>query len=132
MWRNIGLSISAVIVVTFIFLCNIQICVMVVLMVTMSLVDIVGFLHFWGITIDITSCISIVLSIGLCVDYSVHIGHGYLVATGANRQERTNNAVLYIGPAVFNGGLTTFLALLLCSFSKGMTVVFEMNKRNIF
>ena len=89
-------------------------------MVTISLVDIVGFLHFWDITIDIISCISIVLSIGLCVDYSVHIGHGYLVATGETRQEKTNNAVLYIGPAVFNGGLTTFLALVLCCLSKGI------------
>ena len=76
LWRNIGLSISAVIVVTFIFLCNIQVCLMVVFMVAISLVDIVGFLHFWNITIDVISCISIVLSIGLCVDYSVHIGHG--------------------------------------------------------
>ena len=39
LWRNIGLSISAVIVVTFIFLCNIQVCMMVVFMVTISLVD---------------------------------------------------------------------------------------------
>ena len=126
LWRNIGLSISAVIVVTFIFLCNIQVCVMVVFMVTISLVDIVGFLHFWNITIDVISCISIVLSIGLCVDYSVHIGHGYLVARGRTNQERTNNAVVFIGPAVFNGGFTTFLALVLCSFSTGLQNCLEL------
>ena len=121
LWRNLGLSISAVVVVTFLLLCNFQICFMVVLMVTISLVDIIGFLHFWNITIDIISCINIVLSVGLCVDYSVHIGHAFLVAKGT-RQERTNEAVLSIGPAVFNGGLTTFLALVLCSLSTGKAI----------
>ena len=121
LWRNLGLSISAVVVVTFLLLCNVQICLMVVLMVTISLVDIIGFLHFWNITIDIISCINIVLSVGLCVDYSVHIGHAFLVAKGT-RQERTSEAVISIGPAVFNGGLTTFLALVLCSLSTGKVV----------
>merc|ERR1711884_984932 len=90
-------------------------------MVTISLTDIIGFLHFWNITIDIISCINIVLSVGLCVDYSVHIGHAFLVAKGT-RQERTSEAVISIGPAVFNGGLTTFLALVLCSLSTGKVV----------
>ena len=99
---------------------------------TISLVDIVGFLHFWNITIDVISCINIVLSIGLCVDYSVHIGHGYLVAGGTTRQERTNNAVVFIGPAVFNGGFTTFLALVLCSFSTGLQNWFVIKLNMIF
>ena len=40
--------------------------------VPISLADIIGFLHFWDITIDTISCINIVFSVGLCVDYSVH------------------------------------------------------------
>ena len=118
MWRNLGLSITAVVIITFLLLCNVQICLMVVLMVTISLADIIGFLHFWDITIDIISCINIVLSVGLCVDYAVHIGHAFLVARGS-RQERTVEAVMTIGPAVLNGGFTTFLALVLCYFSTG-------------
>jgi len=52
------------------------------------------------------------------VDYSAHIGHAYLVASGT-RQERSNEAVLSMGPAVFNGGLTTFLAVVLTSMGSG-------------
>ena len=51
-----------------------------ILAILLTLTDIIGFLHFWGITIDIISCINIVLAIGLCVDYSVHICHAFLVA----------------------------------------------------
>ena len=82
LWRNLGLSITCVVFITFLLLCNVQICLMVVFMVSLSLTDIIGFLHFWNITIDIISCINIVLAVGLCVDYSVHIGHSYLVAKG--------------------------------------------------
>ena len=82
LWRNLGLSITCVVCITFLLLCNVQICLMVVFMVTLSLTDIIGFLHFWDITIDIISCINIVLAVGLCVDYSVHIGHSYLIAKG--------------------------------------------------
>ena len=63
-----------------IFLC--RICLMVLMCVVLTLVDIVGMLHFWGLTIDIISCVTIVLAIGLCVDYSVHIGHAYLIGKG--------------------------------------------------
>ena len=82
LWRNIGLAMICVFVVTLLLLCNIQICVMVILIVVFTLTDIVGFLHFWDITIDIISCVNIVLAIGLCVDYSVHIGHAFLIAKG--------------------------------------------------
>merc|ERR1711915_92150 len=90
LWRNVGLAMICVFVVTL--------------------------LLFWNITIDIISCVNIVLAIGLCVDYSVHVGHAFLIANGT-RQEKAVEAVSTIGPAVFNGGFTTFLALFLCGFS---------------
>jgi len=116
LWRNIGLAMAAIFIVVLVLLANLSICIMVLLTVIFTLVDIVGFLHFWNITIDIISCVNIVLAIGLCVDYSVHIGHAFLVARG-NRKAKTQEALLTIGPAVFNGGLTTFLALVLLGFS---------------
>ena len=80
--RNILLSLTCVAVITFLLLCDLTICMTVLVMVAMTLTNVVGFLFFWGSTIDIISCICIVLSIGLCVDYSVHIAHSYLVAKG--------------------------------------------------
>ena len=82
LWRNIGLALAAIFTVIVILLANIRISLMVFLTVVLTLVDIVGFLHFWDITIDIISCVNIVLAVGLCVDYSVHIGHAYIVAKG--------------------------------------------------
>ncbi|MPC17656.1 Niemann-Pick C1 protein [Portunus trituberculatus] len=36
-------------------------------------VNVMALMTWWGLTIDIITCINLVLSIGLCVDYSAHI-----------------------------------------------------------
>merc|ERR1719237_1648006 len=127
LWRNVGLAIAAIFITTLLLLGNLQICMYVMCIVVITLTDIVGFLHFWDITIDIISCVNIVLAIGLCVDYSVHIGLAFMVAKGS-RKERALSAVTSMGPAVFNGGFTTFLALTLCSlsYSHGFITFFKV------
>merc|ERR1719370_423997 len=120
LWRNVLLAMACVTAVVLLLLANFRICILVILAIILTLTDIIGFLHFWGITIDIISCINIVLAIGLCVDYSVHICHAFLVAKGS-KSERAVSAVESIGPAVLNGGVTTFLALVLLSGSTSHT-----------
>ena len=68
-------------------------------------------MHFWGLTIDTVSCINLVLAIGLCVDYAAHIGHTFMTKKGT-RDERASATVASIGPAVFHGGFSTFLAFI--------------------
>ena len=33
-------------------------------------VDLCGYMHFWGLTIDVVSAVNVIIAIGLCVDYS--------------------------------------------------------------
>ena len=54
---------------------------------------------------------------GLCVDYSAHIMHRFLTEAGG-REERVRTTLTNIGPAVFNGGVSTFLAFILLAPSK--------------
>ena len=35
-----------------------------------SKVDLCGYMHFWGLTIDVISAVDIIIAIGLCVDYA--------------------------------------------------------------
>lgn len=70
-----------------------------------------GTMHFWGLTIDTVSCINLVLAIGLCVDYAAHVAHTFMTKTGT-RNERAAATVSSIGPAVFHGGFSTFLAFI--------------------
>jgi Niemann-Pick C1 protein len=72
---------------------NLPLTVLVLACVGLTLVDVIGMLFFWGITIDTISCMCIVLVVGLCVDYSVHIAHAYNVADG--KQILVNNMLLH-------------------------------------
>lgn len=116
-YRNILLAIIAVFLSTLIFIANLRGAVIIIFVVLITLVDVGGFLHFWGITIDTVSCNNLVIAIGLCVDYSVHITHRFLSEHGS-RDERVVSTLQNIGPAVFNGGFSTFLAFILLAGSK--------------
>lgn len=39
-------------------------------------------MHFWGLTIDVVTCVQLILAIGLAVDYSAHIGHCFMTFQG--------------------------------------------------
>ena len=80
-------------------------------------------LFFWGMTIDTISCMCIVLIVGLCVDYSVHIAHAFSVAQGETGGEKARVALTTMGPAILNGGVTTVLALSLLGFSKSYAYI---------
>ena len=60
----------------------------VVLALFMAIIDTVGFLHYWGVTISGTSTIYILVSVGLAVDYSAHIAHMFKVRRGGREKKR--------------------------------------------
>lgn len=47
-------------------------------------VDVMALMAWWDLTIDIISCINLVLCIGLCVDYSAHIGLHFMQVSNSN------------------------------------------------
>jgi len=117
LYRNILLAILCVFITTWMLLFNFGASLQVLGCVVLTLVNVGGFIHFWGLTIDTVSCTNIIISIGLCVDYSAHIAHAFM-STQGTRDERVKHALADIGPAVFNGGFSTFLAFVLLAGSK--------------
>ena len=55
---------------------------------------------------------------GLAVDYAAHIAHFFMTAKEGDRNERVRQTLINIGPAVLNGGFSTFLAFILLMTSK--------------
>ncbi|CAG0890355.1 unnamed protein product [Cyprideis torosa] len=109
LYRNIGLAMVCVFVVTLGLLGNIWTCLIVLSCVVMTLISVAGLMYNWGVTIDTVSCICMVLAIGLSVDYSAHVGHTFMTVSGT-RDRRAALTLTRIGPAVFSGGFSTFLA----------------------
>jgi len=117
LYRNILLAILSVFITTWILLFNFGASLQVLGCVVLTLVNVGGFIHFWGLTIDTVSCTNVIISIGLCVDYSAHIAHAFM-STEGTKDERVKAALADIGPAVFNGGFSTFLAFILLAGSR--------------
>ena len=60
--------------------------------------------------------IQTVIAIGLCVDYAAHVGHCFMLKAGT-REERVVAVLKDVGAAVLNGGVSTFLAVVLLAGS---------------
>lgn len=133
LYRNIGLSMLCVFITMLILLADIWGSTLVMVCVSVSLIDVMGFMHFWGLTIDVVTSIIVIISIGLCVDYSAHIAHAFLTSQGS-RSQRSIMALQNVGPAVLNGGVSTFLAMVLLAASKSyvFTVFFKVLTLVIF
>ncbi|XP_032681193.1 protein patched homolog 3-like isoform X3 [Odontomachus brunneus] len=115
--RNLSLEIVAVGIVTLVLLRNLRASFWVMCCVLFTLVDLLGSMYFMGLTIDISSTIMVLLCAGLAVDYAAHIGLEFIRSSGT-KQERAVTTLSIIGPAVLNGGLSTFLAFVLLGFSQ--------------
>ena len=85
--------------------------------VLLTCTDVAGFMHWWGLTIDMSSMNVLIISVGLCVDFCAHIVHGFLTGRGS-KEERVLYVMENIAPAVLNGGFSTLLALSLLVTSK--------------
>ncbi|XP_054280172.1 NPC intracellular cholesterol transporter 1-like [Macrosteles quadrilineatus] len=116
LYRNLTLSVICVMATTTLLILNISACFWIFICVLLTLVDICGMMFYWGLTVDIVSCIALVLGVGLCIDYAAHVGQTFLYAQGS-RHQRALHSVNTIGAAVLNGGLSTLLALSMLSLS---------------
>ena len=85
--------------------------------VLLTCTDVAGFMHWWGLTIDMSSMNVLIISVGLCVDFCAHIVHGFLTGHGT-KDEKVLYVMENIAPAVLNGGFSTLLALSLLVTSK--------------
>jgi len=115
--QNVGIAIICIFITTLITLGSWRGSLFVMMCVLLTCVDIAGFMHWWGITIEITSMNIVIISVGLCVDYCAHIVHGFLTTPGT-RKAKILFIMENIAPAVVNGGFSTMLALSLLVTSR--------------
>merc|ERR1711959_243679 len=115
--RNLLIAGGAVIVMVAMLIPHPRVSICVIVSILMATTSIVGFMHWWGTTISGVSSIYIIISIGLAVDYSAHIGHMFAASTGT-AAERACKSLERIGPSVLNAIISTLLAVIVLSASK--------------
>jgi len=116
LWKNLGICFAVITVIILALIPKPRIAIWVIIAIVMSIVDILGFLYYWGITISGVSTIFVLVSVGLAVDYSAHIAHMFAESEGVAR-DRAVEALSRIGPSVFNAIFSTLLAVIVLASS---------------
>lgn len=74
-----------------------------------------GGMAVFAMPLNAFSQVSLIIALGLSIDYIAHITHGFVSAPG-NRQEKAVHSLAVHGPAVANGMLTTAIGMTALGF----------------
>jgi predicted RND superfamily exporter protein len=120
--RNIASTMAGMVVIIAILLISPKAVLIVCLCLCLIIINIMGYMHFWGQTLDSVTIIMLIIALGLSVDYSAHIGRAFMEHTGTPN-ERLRNSLGDMGVAVFNGAISTFLAVIVLSGSESYVFI---------
>jgi predicted RND superfamily exporter protein len=120
--RNLIICGGVIIAIISVMIPNPRVSIPVILGIFASIVDVLAMAHYWGCTINSVVSIYLLISVGLAVDYSAHIGHVFLASKGP-AVERAHQAFTKIGPSVFHAIISTVLAVMVLAFSKSFVFV---------
>ncbi|TYI42794.1 hypothetical protein ES332_A01G123600v1 [Gossypium tomentosum] len=115
---NLAIAIGAVFIVCLVITCSLWTSAIILLVLAMILVDLMGVMAILGIQLNAVSVVNLVMSVGIAVEFCVHITHAFSVSSG-NRNERVKEALGTMGASVFSGiTLTKLVGVLVLCFSK--------------
>ena len=122
MFRNLSVALLSVLVIIFITLADSRACLVIMMCVIFTMIDVVGISYMLDMTIDPFSTICYIIGVGLSVDYGAHIAHAFIISKGTKKQRATKGFVS-ISPAIVHGGVSTLLALAPTAFSQSHTFI---------
>jgi hypothetical protein len=115
--QTLGIAIAAMLVVTFLFMPDLRVVVIVCITLVSILSGIMGFMYYWDLTLSSITMIHLVMSVGFSVDFSVHICHAFISVDGNNRNTVLKNAIDRAGGPVINAAFSTLLGIMMLAFS---------------
>ena len=107
------LGLVSVFVISLLFIPHPFWAILLPLMVGAVYCQLLAFLHLVGIYINVVTMIGLIMSIGLLVDYNMHVALTYHETQDAvHRNERVRTVLTTMGASIFVGGVTTMTAAL--------------------
>jgi len=86
-------------------------------MVCMLYVELLGLMELMGLHVNSVTYVGLVMSIGLMVDYVMHVVIKYFESKKMSREAKVKDTLNTIGSSVLIGGLSTFLGIIPLAFS---------------
>ncbi|KAK9928380.1 hypothetical protein M0R45_025517 [Rubus argutus] len=121
-WRtalmSLSIAIGAVFLVCLVITCSLWSSAIILLVLTMIVVDLMGVMAILHIQLNAVSVVNLVMSVGISVEFCVHMTHAFSVSTG-DRDQRTKEALATMGASVFSGiTLTKLVGVIVLCFSR--------------
>lgn len=114
---NIAIALGAVFVVCLIITSSLWSSAIILLVLLMIILDLMGVMAILGIQLNAVSVVNLIMSIGIAVEFCVHITHAFMVSSG-DRSQRARTALCTMGASVFSGiTLTKLVGVLVLCFS---------------
>ena len=99
--RSLAISLSAIFFVTFFLMgLDIRSAAIVVGIIAMILINMGGFMYWWGITLNAVSLVNLVMAIGISVEFCAHITHAFAISVGESKVDRAKHALVNMGSSV--------------------------------
>ncbi|XP_025111120.1 patched domain-containing protein 3-like [Pomacea canaliculata] len=126
--QTLGTAVLVMFLVTFAFLPQPLMVVLVTMNIILILIGVFGSMYFLGITYSGISMIHLIMSVGFSVDFSAHICAAYLMSDARTRAERAEYAIVHASGPIFNGGMSSLVgvSMLLMSESYIFTTFFKI------
>ncbi|KHN46869.1 Niemann-Pick C1 protein, partial [Glycine soja] len=120
---NISIALGAIFVVCLIITSSVWSSVIILLVLIMIILDLMGVMAILGIQLNAVSVVNLIMSIGIAVEFCVHIVHAFTVSLG-DRSQRAKTALCTMGASVFSGiTLTKLVGVLVLCFSTSQIFV---------
>ncbi|XP_022140528.1 Niemann-Pick C1 protein [Momordica charantia] len=115
---NIAVALGAVFVVSLVITSCLWSSGIIILVLAMIIIDLMGIMAILNIQLNAVSVVNLLMSIGIAVEFCVHIVHAFLVSSG-DRSQRAREALGTMGASVFSGiTLTKLVGVIVLCFSR--------------
>ncbi|KAG9285398.1 hypothetical protein G9A89_010873 [Geosiphon pyriformis] len=98
----------------------------VMLHVLMIVVNVLGVMALWNVSLNAISLVNLVICVGIGVEFCVHIARAFVIGGfNVERNERAHRAIVDVGSSVFSGiTLTKFSGIMVLAFTRSK--IFEV------
>ncbi|XP_061959481.1 uncharacterized protein LOC133680508 [Populus nigra] len=126
-WRialiNIAIALGAIFIVCLVVTSSFWCSAIILLVLVMIVVDLMGVMAILDIQLNAVSVVNLIMSIGIAVEFCVHIAHAFLVSHG-DRGQRAKEALSTMGASVFSGiTLTKLVGVIVLFFARSEVFV---------
>ncbi|KAL3891661.1 hypothetical protein ACJMK2_003913 [Sinanodonta woodiana] len=117
---NLGVCLLAILVVTIVLLgFDIHSGLIILMTIIMILIDLMGLMYLWKISLNAISLVNLVMAVGISVEFCSHMTRAFAVSVEPTRVLRAKDSLSHMGSSVLSGiTLTKLGGIVVLAFSK--------------